>query len=56
VGLHRYKNFETMFERMEPRKFGGEAKNWLLRQISEFYSKEEQEQSGVIGIEIVLKN
>ena len=56
VGLHRFKNFETMFERIEPAKFGGESKEWLLNQISEFYPKEEQEQFGVIGIEILNKN
>jgi len=55
VGLHRYQDFETMFERMEPAKFGGESKEWLLNQISEFYPKEEQEKFGVIGIEIILK-
>ena len=55
VGLHRFKNFETMFERIEPVKFGGESKEWLLNQISKFYSKEEQEQFGVIGIEILIK-
>lgn len=55
VGLHRYKDFETMFERMGPAKFGGESKERLLNQISEFYPKEEQEQFGVIGIEIILK-
>jgi ASC-1-like (ASCH) protein len=44
-----------MFERMEPAKFGGESKEWLLNQISEFYPKQEQEKFGVIGIEIILK-
>ena len=39
VGLHRYRDFETMFERMDPAKFGGESKEWLLNQY------------GVIGIE-----
>ena len=56
VGLHRYKDFEMMFERMESAKFGGESKEWLLNQISEFYPKEEQDQFGVIGIEILIKN
>ena len=55
VGLHRFKNFETMFEKMEPTKLGGESKEWLLDQISAFYSKEEQEKFGVIGIEIAIK-
>lgn len=45
-----------MFERMESAKFGGESKEWLLNQISEFYPKEEREQFGVIGIEILIKN
>jgi len=56
VGLHKYQTFEDMFERMEPNKFGGESKEWLLHQISEFYSKEEQKKFGVVGIEITIKS
>jgi ASC-1-like (ASCH) protein len=55
VGLHRFQTFEDMFERMESNKFGGESKEWLLNQISEFYPLEEQKQFGVIGIELSLK-
>jgi ASC-1-like (ASCH) protein len=40
---------------MESNKFGGESKEWLLNQISEFYPLEEQKQFGVIGIELSLK-
>jgi ASC-1-like (ASCH) protein len=54
VGLLRYKSFADMFTHNDSTKFGGENADWLLRQISEFYSEDEQEQLGVIGIEFVL--
>jgi len=54
VGLHRFQTFEEMFERMDPKKFGGESKEWLLNQISEFYPKHEQDKFGVVGIEVFL--
>jgi len=52
IGLHRYSNFETMFNSMGHERFGGESTNWLLKQIYEFYSKEDEDKFGVIGIEI----
>lgn len=52
IGLHRYPNFETMFNSMGPERFGGESVDWLLKQIYEFYSREDEEKFGVIGIEI----
>jgi ASC-1-like (ASCH) protein len=52
VGLHRFQTFEEMFWRMDLKKFGGESKEWLLNQISEFYPKHEQDKFGVVGIEV----
>ncbi len=54
VGLLHYGTFDDLFSNNNPAKFGGKSKNWLMSQISEFYSFEEQTQYGVIGIEFVL--
>jgi ASC-1-like (ASCH) protein len=54
VGLHRFRNFSEMFNSMNPGKFGHESTGWLLNQISEFYTDEEQKLLGVIGIEFKL--
>lgn len=53
VGLLRYRTFADMFAHGDPTKFGGESGEWLLQQISQFYSAEEQAKYGVVGIEFV---
>lgn len=54
IGLHRYNSFKEMFFSMNPHKFGHSSSEWLLNQISEFYSEEQQKEFGVIGIEFIL--
>ena len=54
TGLLHYRTFKDMFANNYPAKFGGESPEWLLRQISRFYSESEQEQYGVVGIEFIL--
>ena len=54
VGLLRYQTFESLFARNEPTKFSGPDKDWLLSQIHEFYSLEDEHENGVIGIEFEL--
>jgi len=54
VGLLRYNTFHDLFSHASPSKFGGESVEWLENQINEFYSIEDQQQSGVIGIELEL--
>ena len=54
VGLLRYDTFHDLFVHNNPAKFGGESVEWLERQVSEFYSAEDQKQHGVIGIEFTL--
>lgn len=54
--LHRYSDFENLFSDFSPSLFGGTSKEKLLKEIEIFYSEEEQNQYGVIGIKIeVLK-
>lgn len=54
IGLLRYDTFADLFNSNEPAKFGGETAEWLLNQISEFYSEDEQRQYGVLGIQFRL--
>ncbi len=54
IGLLRYSTFSDLFSHNDPAKFGGESADWLLNQIDKFYSLEDQERYGVIGIEFVL--
>lgn len=54
IGLLRYQTFENMFAHNDPHKFGGHDKEWLLNQIHEFYSLEDEQVNGVIGIEFNL--
>lgn len=56
VGLLRYRTFRDMFTHNEPAKFGGKSVDDLLVQVSQFYSLSDQEQLGVVGIELELIN
>lgn len=52
VGLLRYASFRDMFSHNDPRKFGGRGANELTEQILAYYSVEDQQRYGVLGIEI----
>lgn len=54
IGLLRYQTFEELFEHNDANKFGGPDKDWLLHQIHEFYSVDDERVAGVIGIEFEL--
>ena len=54
IGLLRYKTFKDLFSHNNPSKFGRESVQWLENQIKEFYSMEDQLESGVLGIEFKL--
>ena len=54
VGLLRYATFHDLFSHNDPSKFGGESVEWLVCQMNEFYSLDEQLQESVVGIEFVL--
>ena len=51
VGLLRYATFHDLLSHNDPLKFGGESVEWLENQINEFYSAEDQQRYGVLGIE-----
>lgn len=54
VALLRYANFSEMFDDFEPDLFGGNNKEELLNDVSEFYTTEEQGKYGVLGIKIKI--
>lgn len=56
VALYQYASFEKMFSDFPSKYFGGESEEELVKEIETFYSKEDQEKYGVLGIKIeVLK-
>lgn len=54
IGLLRYGTFADLFINNDPTKFGGESTEWLLNQIGEFYSDDQQKMYGVVGIHFKL--
>lgn len=54
IGLLRYTSFEDLFEYNEPAKFGNNSRQSLMDQIREFYTPDDEERYGVIGIQFVV--
>lgn len=52
--LYRYTDFESLFSDFPSTHFGETSKEELLKEIETFYSKEEQNKYGVVGIRITL--
>jgi ASC-1-like (ASCH) protein len=52
IGLLRYQFFKDLFADHDPKLFGGTDAESLLMQIKSFYSDEEEEKFGVIGIRL----
>lgn len=53
--LHRYKTFDDLFSAFPVKCFGETSKEELAREIEKFYSKEEEQKDGVVGIKIELE-
>lgn len=53
-GLLHYKSFKDLFSDHEPALFGGESREFLLNQIKQFYSDDDERKYGVVGIRIEL--
>lgn len=51
-GLLRYQTFKELFSDHDPSLFGEESESFLLGQVRQFYSSEEEQKYGVIGIRI----
>jgi len=52
--LYRYGSFEDLFSDFPPEYFGGVSKKELSEEIHGFYSTEEEQRYGVVGIKIEL--
>lgn len=53
-GLLLYKSFKDLFMDHDPLLFGEESRDFLLNQIKQFYSDEDEAKYGVMGIRIEL--
>lgn len=56
VGLLHYSTFAELFASNDPAKFGGKDEQFLLNQIHQFYTAEDEAKYGVLGIQIRLVN
>ena len=52
IGLLRYQSFKDLFRDHEPALFGGEDRAFLLNEIKSFYSDEDEQKYGVVGVRI----
>ncbi len=50
TGLLQYKTFKELFADHEPVLFGEESRDFLLNQIKQFYSDDDELRYGVVGI------
>ena len=53
-GLLRYQTFKELFADHDPSLFGEESRDFLLDQIKRFYSDEDEQKYGVVGIRLQL--
>ena len=54
TALHTYSSFDELFSNFPARDFGRDSVAELLEEISQFYSVDEQEKYGVVGIRLNL--
>lgn len=55
IGLLRFDNFEDLVNDYSAICFGSDDKEELLNNIRKYYSKEQEEQYGVLGIRVRVK-
>lgn len=53
-GLLRYQTFKELFADHDPSLFGEDSKDFLLAQIKSFYSDEDEQKYGVVGVRLDL--
>ena len=54
IGVLIYRSFKDLFNDHNPELFGEDSREFLLRQIKQFYSDEDEKKYGVVGIRIKL--
>lgn len=52
VGLLRYQTFKELFADHDPSLFGENNRDFLLSQIKQFYSDEDEQKYGVVAIRL----
>ena len=52
IGLLRYRSFADMYQHNDPAKFGGTSTDELIEGIRAYYSHEDEQRYGVLGIEL----
>lgn len=53
-GILRYQTFKELFADHDPALFGEESRDFLLTQIKSFYSDEDEQKYGVVGVRLEL--
>lgn len=53
-GILRYQTFRELFADHDPALFGEESRDFLLTQIKSFYSDEDEQKYGVVGVRLEL--
>lgn len=53
-GLLRYQTFKELFADHDPSLFGEDSRDFLLTQIKSFYSDEDEQKYGVVGVRLEL--
>ncbi len=48
--LYRHPSFDDLFSSSHPSLFGGESKESLITEIRQFYTEDDEEKYGVVGI------
>ncbi|HEX4103915.1 MAG TPA: ASCH domain-containing protein [Candidatus Paceibacterota bacterium] len=54
VALHQFRSFGDLFKRFSVVALGGNTKDEVFSALRKFYSPEDEEKYGVVGIEIKL--
>jgi ASC-1-like (ASCH) protein len=54
-GLLRYQTFAELFADNDPVLFGAGSRDFLLKQIKQFYSDEDEQKYGVVGFRLALR-
>lgn len=53
-GLLRYQTFKELFADHDPSLFGEDNRDFLLTQIKSFYSDEDEQKYGIVGVRLEL--
>jgi len=54
INLHITENFIELFNSFPSSSFGGESTEDLVKSIYQYYSKDDEEKYGVVGVELKL--